>query len=90
MTTSEEDLCRWLYAVAGFSRERLAGEFEVSISEIERIVSNGLGEVLNPPKKDQPRPNRIFELNAPLPKQQPRPRKLDDELLSRVLAAAFD
>jgi hypothetical protein len=84
MTNDQEDLCRWLYVVAGFSRAKLAEDFEVSIAKVEQIVSTRLGEVLNPPK-EQPRPNRTFEMNQPL-KPTTGPRKLDDDVLHSILA----
>ncbi len=48
MTPQEQDLCRWLYLVAGFSRKKLARDFETTIAEVEEVVSTGLGEILCP------------------------------------------
>jgi hypothetical protein len=52
LTTQEMDLLRWCYVVAGFSRARLANDFEVSIHDVEEIVSQGLGRILNPVAKN--------------------------------------
>ncbi len=48
MSREEEDLIRWCYVVAGFSRARLARDFQCAIDDIEEIISCGLGRVLNP------------------------------------------
>jgi len=48
LTPQEEDLIRWCYVIAGFSRAQLALDFQCSIGDIEGIVSSGLGRMLNP------------------------------------------
>jgi hypothetical protein len=67
MTAQEENLCRWCYIVAGFSRARLARDFECSIAEVEKIVSTGLGEMLSPGAKVTPKvlPPRTQVANDP-------------------------
>ena len=48
LTAQEEDLVRWLYVIAGFSRARLAQDFECTVADIEEIVTTGLMRILNP------------------------------------------
>jgi hypothetical protein len=59
LAQEEQDLVRWLYVVAGYPRARLARDFECSIGDIEAIIRNGLGQILNPARaaggKQKPR-----------------------------------
>jgi hypothetical protein len=48
MTAREEDLVRWCYYTAGYSRPLLAKHFESTVDEIQEIVSGGLPREENP------------------------------------------
>jgi hypothetical protein len=88
LTAQEEDLVRWCY-LTGFSRARLARDFECSIAEVEEIVSSGLARTLNPSSKaaEGNRKPRQLDFQGVTP-QIPTP-KLGWEQLLDVLRSAL-
>ncbi len=85
MNHDEEDLIRWCYVIAGFSRTRLARDFQCSIGDIEGIVSSGLGRMLNPlGNADKRKP-----LATP-PQPQTVTPKTEREWLMDIFRSAFD
>jgi hypothetical protein len=83
----EEDLIRWLYVVARLSRARLARDFECSITDVEKVVSTGLGEVLSPGHVQPPAaPILLGTLAPPLPAARPNE---DTEWLRKVFRRAL-
>lgn len=84
MTAQDEDLIRWCYLVAGFPRAQLARDFVCSVSDIEEIVSTGLGRILNPGSKatkDKRKPHKLdFQASPPQP-QTVTPKTEREQLL---------
>ncbi len=82
LSEEEQDLVRWCYLVGGLSRAQLARDFECSISDIEGIVSTGLGRVLNPASaaKDKRKPRKL-DFQATSPQPQTRTQKTEREQL---------
>jgi hypothetical protein len=68
MTAQERGLCRWCYFVAGFSRAKLARDFETTIERITEIVSSGPYEMLNLGAKVTPEvpPAQVQQRNDPV------------------------
>ena len=92
LTSQEEDLVRWLYVVAGYPRARLARDFECSISDIEEIVSTGLGQVLNSTSKAEVKrkPRKLeFQVGA-VPSQAEMPKLEPDQLFESFRRALTD
>jgi hypothetical protein len=90
LSQDEQDLARWLYLVAGFSRSHVARDFETTTEEIEQVVSTGLAGVL---KSSSTKPKRkphksAFQADSPQP--QTEAPKLDLELARVVFTRAFD
>jgi hypothetical protein len=91
-TAREEDLIRWCYWTAGYSRPLLARHFECTVAEIQEIVSGGLPREQNPASsaaegKRQPR-KLEFQADSLLPPQAENP-KVDREWLRKIFRRAI-
>jgi hypothetical protein len=90
-TAREEDLIRWCYYTAGYSRTLLARHFECTVAEIQEIVSGGLPREQNPASsapggKRQPR-KLEFQADSLLRPQAETP-KVDREWLWKIFRRA--
>jgi hypothetical protein len=87
LTQDEQSLCRWCYLVAGYSRARLARDFECSVAEIEQVVGTGLAETMKSSSTTAKRKPYIsaFQADSVQP-QPPPPPKIDREIVRRVLS----
>src|SRR6266478_4922517 len=85
MNHDEEDLIRWWFVIAGFSRTRLARDVGCSIGDIEGIVSSGLGRMFNPLGNANKR-----KLLATPPQPQTVTPKTEREWLIDILRTPFD
>jgi hypothetical protein len=88
----EQDLIRWLYYTAGYSRPLLAQHFETTVDEIQEIVSGGLPREQSPPTsaaeyKQQPRKPE-FQADSLLRPQAELP-KVDREWLRKIFRRAL-
>jgi hypothetical protein len=88
----EQDLIRWCYWTAGYSRPLLARHFECTVAEIQEIVSGGLPREENPVMsavecKRQPRTPE-FQADSLLRPQVETP-KVDREWLRKVFQRAL-
>lgn len=83
LSQDEQDLARWLYLVAGFSRARLARDFECSVAEIEQAVGTGLAETMKSSSSTRKPHKSAFGADSPQPQTE---TQFDWQLARAVLA----
>jgi hypothetical protein len=91
-TPEEQDLMRWCYYTAGYSRPLLTRHFECTVAEIQEIVSGGLPREQNPPSSaaEGKRPLRTPEFQAEsLLRPQAETPKMDPESLRKIFHRAL-
>jgi hypothetical protein len=88
----EQDLIRWCYYTAGYSRPLLAKHFQCTVGEIQQVVAGGLPREQNPTSsateaKPQPRKPE-FQADSLLRPQAENP-KVDREWLRKIFRRAI-
>ena len=87
----EQDLIRWCYWTAGYSRPLLARHFECTVAEIQEIVSGGLPREQNPASSaaGKRQPCKLeFQADSLLRPQAEIP-KVDRESLRKIFSRAI-
>jgi hypothetical protein len=83
----EEDLIRWCYWTAGYSRPLVAKHFETTVAEIQQIVSQGLPREQNPASgtaEGKRQPCKLEFQADSLLRPQTEPAKPDGEWLRKI------
>jgi hypothetical protein len=91
-TAREEDLIRWCYYTAGYSRPLLAKHFECTVAEIQEIVKGGLPREQNPTRsaeEGERQPGKLeFQADCLLRPQVENP-KMDQEWFRKIFSRAL-